>query len=399
MGKMHILFVSSWWPSNRSTSGVFVKEQAEAICKLGQKVTVLYVQVSLMRPWLKRLVRGPRERYLESEMLQVVRERLVYPWPARFSENPIRQVKQYFVDRVLSKLERHFDVHGRPDIVHHHCMSDNAYLTEAIAQRYRIPYVFTEYSNYWRYSNLRKFNWFETSTDDERFVRNAAERIAAAEVRAEGYEAIFGAPFIRIPNLVVDEFAAPIVKRPPGQPFTFICVAVLDRRKRQDLVLKAFAHSFKGQNARLILVGNGVLEQEYKELANRLGLNDRVEFKGIRGRTEVRDLFDAANVCVLASDQETFAIVLAEAMFRGLPVISTRSGGPEEFVTAENGYLIPTGDEHALAERMVEIRDSYNRFNPETIRRGAMSQFSERAVARQIVGVYERVCSKSASAA
>jgi glycosyltransferase involved in cell wall biosynthesis len=182
------------------------------------------------------------------------------------------------------------------------------------------------------------------------------------------------------------------VKRSRDLPFTFICVALLDRRKRQDVLLRAFALAFKGQNIRLIIVGNGVLQDEYKKLSIELAIDGQVEFKGKRDRADVRGLFDESHVAVLSSDQETFGIALAEAMFRGIPVISTSSGGPEEVVTPETGLLTPKGNEVALAAAMKEIFDHYERYDAEKIRASAMRRYSEGRIVDILEQVYNRVC-------
>jgi glycosyltransferase involved in cell wall biosynthesis len=389
--KKHILVTSAWFPTDRTTSGVFVKEQAEALSRGGNRVTALIVTNARLGSWFRTLT-SKEPSYDRSEFVTFIRKHVVFPLPSRFFNDPAATVKQYIIKRVCNGLNAYFAVHGYPDVVHHHCLSDNSYLAEAISKSLGVPYVFTEYSNYFAYAELNRFNWFETSADHCRFVKNAAARIAATQIRARGYEKIFNVPFICIPNLVIDLFACPLANRSLDRPFTFICVASLDHRKRQDILLKAFAKAFKGQNVRLILVGSGILEEEYKALSATLGLGGQVIFKGKRNRNEVRNLFDESHVGVLSSDQETFAIVLAEAMFRGIPVISTRSGGPEEVVTPESGLLAPTGDEIVLAKQMKEIHDHYGCYHPEKIRASAMRRYSEAVVVPQLERIYDQVC-------
>jgi glycosyltransferase involved in cell wall biosynthesis len=263
-----------------------------------------------------------------------------------------------------------------------------------LSKSFKVPYVFTEYSNYWEYADLNRFNGFESQADHFEFVRSAAVRIAAAELRADGYRRIFGAEFVCIPNLVSRLFETPLVAREKGGVFRFICAAILHDRKRQDILLRAFASAFKGKRASLTLVGNGPREADYRALANSLGIDNQVEFTGIRTREEVRALFDACHVGILASDQETFGIVLTEAMFRGIPVISTRSGGPEEIIGSGRGLLVPVRDERALADAMRRIHADYHSYNAEEIRTWAISKYSEAVIAPQIEAVYRRVCGR-----
>jgi glycosyltransferase involved in cell wall biosynthesis len=390
--KKHILVTSSWFPSDRSTSdGVFVKEQAESLSRSGNQVTALIVTNARLGSWVRTLT-SRKPRYDRSEFVTFIRKHVVFPLPSRFFSDPAATVKQYIIKRVCNRLNSYFAVHGYPDLVHHHCLSDNSYLAEAISKSFGIPYVFTEHSNYFTYAELNKFSWFETSQDHYRFVKNAAARITTAEIRARGYENIFAVPFICIPNLVTDLFAGPLTKRSPDLPFTFICVALLDRRKRQDILLKAFAKVFKGHNVRLMLVGSGILQDEYKTLSEALGLHAQVFFKGKQGRAEVCKLLDEAHVAILCSDQENNPNALLEAMFRGLAIVSTRSGGPEEIVTPEVGLLVSPGDEAALAEKMKQMYDNYASYDAEKIRASAMRRYSETVIVPQLERIYDQVC-------
>lgn len=394
--KKHILITSAWFPSDRTTNGIFVKEQAEALCRSGHRVTVLIATQLSLKAWLHGLWTKNKTEYDRSELLKVIHAKVIFPFPARLFRNPASSVKQYVVNRVLAKIDAYCSVHGRPQVIHHHCLSDNSYLAEAISRALGIPYVLTEHSNYFTYAQLNRFNWFETFEDHRRFVKKASERIAVSEIRARAYEKIFGASFVCIPNLVIDLFASPRAERPPNQPFTFICIAVLDHRKRQDILIKAFAQAFRNQPVRLVLVGNGILENEYRSLVAGLGIERQVVFKGKRDRCEVLALLDESHVAVLSSDQETFGIVLAEAMFRGIPVISTRSGGPEEVVTPESGLLVPKGDENALAESMKQMVMHHARYDTERIRTSAVRRFSEDVIVGRLERLYDRVCSSGA---
>lgn len=83
-------------------------------------------------------------------------------------------------------------------------------------------------------------------------------------------------------------------------------------------------------------------------------------------------------------------------MFRGKPVVSTRSGGPEEVVTPETGLLAPTGNDAALGEKMKEIYDRYYRYDPNQIRSSAMERYAERSIIRRLEHVYDQVCLRAA---
>ena len=371
----------------------FLSKSKQRLCANQEtRVTVVIVTHSTIGSYLRKLEFTNRIRYEESHYLTIIRTHVIIPVPMRLLINKQAFFKRIITGHVIDAIMKYAAVHGRPQLIHHHCLSDNAYLAQSISRLFQIPYIFTEHSNYFTYAELNRFNDFENFEDHRRFVKGAAERIAVSEIRARGYEEIFDAPFICIPNMVTNLFSSPLVKRSRDLPFTFICVALLDRRKRQDVLLRAFALAFKGQNIRLIIVGNGVLQDEYKKLSIELAIDGQVEFKGKRDRADVRGLFDESHVAVLSSDQETFGIALAEAMFRGIPVISTSSGGPEEVVTPETGLLTPKGNEAALAAAMKEIFDHYERYDAEKIRASAMRRYSEGRIVDILEQVYNRVC-------
>ena len=98
-----------------------------------------------------------------------------------------------------------------------------------------------------------------------------------------------------------------------------------------------------------------------------------------------------ADAFVLASRLETFGVVYIEAMAAGLPVIATACGGPEDFVSPDNGILVPKEDVPALAdamERMIRTRESYD---SAAIARFARDRFSPAAVAGELEAVYRQI--------
>ena len=94
----------------------------------------------------------------------------------------------------------------------------------------------------------------------------------------------------------------------------------------------------------------------------------------------------AADTLVLPSTSDTFGVVLVEALATGMPVISTRCGGPEGIVDADSGLLVERDDDEALAEAMATM---ISRSYPEgKLRDRAMRRFSFENVAKQLLGVY-----------
>jgi glycosyltransferase involved in cell wall biosynthesis len=114
-----------------------------------------------------------------------------------------------------------------------------------------------------------------------------------------------------------------------------------DPRKNLDLLLASLACMRKaGQSVTALLIG-GEPDQKLRRSVEQLELGDAVEFSPYVRPEKLRDLLRTLDVFVVPSYQEGLCIAALEAMGCGCPVISTRCGGPEEFVIdGETGFLI-----------------------------------------------------------
>jgi len=93
---------------------------------------------------------------------------------------------------------------------------------------------------------------------------------------------------------------------------------------------------------------------EVKALAVRLGIADRVQFLG--WQDDLGRILAAADVyCQPNIAREPFGLSLIEALYAGLPVVSTPLGGPSEIVTEACGILVPPADPAALADALAAL--------------------------------------------
>ena len=126
-----------------------------------------------------------------------------------------------------------------------------------------------------------------------------------------------------------------------------LAVGRLNEQKDYPNLLSAISHvSLKCRNVKLAIVGDGPQLNELKEYANSLGLNNKVNFLGIR--TDIPSLMSAADVFTLSSAWEGFGLVVAEAMACNRVVVATDCGGVKE-VVGDAGFLVPPKDSRKLA--------------------------------------------------
>ena len=126
--------------------------------------------------------------------------------------------------------------------------------------------------------------------------------------------------------------------------------AKLQAWKRPFDVLRAFAKS-NPRNVRLVFAGDGPLYAQLVAEASSLGIEPRVRFLGFANQTQLPAIYKAADVMVLPSEYEPFAVVVNEAMCCGCPVIvSDRVGAGRDLVAPVcPEFIFPCGNIDALS--------------------------------------------------
>lgn len=134
--------------------------------------------------------------------------------------------------------------------------------------------------------------------------------------------------------------------------------------KGQHVFLEAFALAFPDSDHEAVLVGAALFGEEsyareLEALAGRLGIADRVRFRGFQ--EDVWEELAAIDVSVHCSViPEPFGQVVQEGMAMGLPVIAADAGGPAEFVESEvTGVLVGRDDPQALAASMQRLASDF----------------------------------------
>ncbi|WP_299429829.1 glycosyltransferase [uncultured Meiothermus sp.] len=134
----------------------------------------------------------------------------------------------------------------------------------------------------------------------------------------------------------------------PHQPY-FLMVAEFIPRKRHQDALRAFAHLGE-PSAHLVLAGEGVLLEEMKAYAAKLGITQRVHFLGFR--RDIPALIQGAVATLLPSEQEGLPRAIMESFCLGIPAIGADVRGIQELLRDGAGLLHPVGDVPALVQAM-----------------------------------------------
>lgn len=142
----------------------------------------------------------------------------------------------------------------------------------------------------------------------------------------------------------------------PSDSKLVVSIGTITPRKGQLLLLNAITHVLKRiDQVVVLLVGDGDdhYHSELREFIAANGLDGTVRMVG--WRTDVKEILASADVMVVAAEEEPFGRTVIEAMAVGVPIVSTKCGGPEEILAGGVGRLVEKGDAKALGQHICDV--------------------------------------------
>ena len=372
---MHILILPSWYPNkNNLLSGIFFKEQAEALAN--QNIDVGCIAINESSP---RYIFSKKEvsfDFYEKELNSVNTMGVLYPVPNRF------KVLRIFIRKIIFKImfKRYIKKYGKPDLIHLHSFSYGN-LAIWLKEQYNIGYIVTEHST----GFARKiYDRKELSYAKDVFYNSKCNICVSNEFK-KLLENIFDFEFKYIPNSIDTDFF--ILKLLKKEKFSFINIGFLDKKKEQIMLIEAFTNVFKNnKDVTLTIVGNGVEYDNLNNLIKKLNMQKQIKLYGVASRKEVLELLQNSNAFVLSSEYETFGVVIIEAMSCGLPVISTKCGGPESILINEKLGKLVDKNIDSLSNGMQKIYETT--YDNNYIREYIVNNFSSDVISKKLLNIY-----------
>ena len=375
--KIHVLTLTSFYPSRKDERGGFVAEPLAEFAALGMDSSVIAVR-PLHKSRVLASATAPPAAWVRYPVLPGNRG-LASSGRALFLR----------VRGIVRRLRRE----RRIDIVHAHAPLPCGEATRLLSEDLGIPFVVTVHGlDAYFTAQITGKAGERCAAICERVYGSAARVICISErVRQRVLE--------RLPDLktaeVVENGVNPQMFFPAKNPSSGPCIASvgsLIASKGHDVTLRAVAElgsEFPDLQCRI--VGEGVELGRLRWLAQELGIGERVEFLGRRTRVEVAQLLRESMVFVLPSRYEGLGCVYLEAMATGIPAIGCRAQGIEAVIRdGENGFLVAENDWRGLAELLRKlIVDSELRRKIGTAGRRAVVQgFTLAHQARRLQAVY-----------
>ncbi len=373
---MYTLFIARGYPTDKyKTNGIFEFDQAKALAEQGCKVVYAAIDLRSLRRWRQW---GIKREHINGVDIYAINIPL-----GRVPKNILRKFATIGLNILYNNITQE---HGNPDIMHAH-FTHSAYIALKLKDETNIPLIITEHS-----SQINKENINEDLFKIANIAYNKADSlIAVSPTLVNIIYKNFNVNSTYIPNLLDLEIFR-YKNKIKDDSFNFVSVGNLIDIKRMDLTIEAFHKAF-GSNPKVTLTifGQGPKRKMLEDLIKKYSLNSQVKLMGLCSRAKIAEHLAQSDCFVLASQSETFGVAYIEALAMGVPVIATRCGGPEAFVSEDNGLMIDLNNEKQLIEAMQYMYNNIEKYDRKSIGTETKEKFSPETVATKIINVYEDV--------
>ena len=378
MDRLKVLVVTNWYPTKQHPArAVWVRELAKAAAIYDD---VLVLHCAGPAPDLTTSWR------IEQETDEGLREGIpvfrVWYRPPR-----IRKISYLIYLRSMLRAFRHLVHEGfRPDIIHVH-VYDAGGPAVLFGRFNHIPVVISEHFSSFLRKSLGRLDIFKAW-----LAFRGANLVLPVSLALQRAIEEYGirARFQVIPNTADTMLFSPSPTRNGSNTKRLLFVGQLTQARGVSYLLRALSHLHqKRDDWQLDIVGDGEAKPEYERLAADLKLCDKVAFHGLKTKSEVAEFMRRAQLLVLSSLCETFSAPAIEALATGIPVLATRCGGPEEFITQDVGLLVPPADEHSLYKGLDYMLNNLHSYSSQKVSQYAAERFSPKVVGAKLHAIYQ----------
>ncbi len=368
---MNILFLTSWFPSKETPwRGIFVKNQAKVVSE-HFKVIVLVFEINNFNfsPFFKY----DTEVQSHGNMI-VYRVTVDKSFPIYNQINFLLSVF-YILSRVIRK--------HKIQIIHSHVSYPAGFIARIVHYIYNIPYLITEHmgpiESLFR-SPIHK--WMVISA-----LKKAKVIIAVSNAAKKRIVKYTSSTIRVVPNFIDPKKFRLSASAKKVKNIGFLG-GLNNKKKNLDVLLNAFA-KLQNKNLTLHIGGTGKLLPYYQQMSKELGIHEKCIFYGGIPPDQLVSFYSKIDLFVLPSKFESFGIVGIEALASGIPVISIKHAGPEDYINDLNGILVEPGNIMDLKQAIEKVLKSYTSYKPDRIRQYIIENFSPECFIQQIIPIYK----------
>ena len=383
-----ILWLASWYPNLlEPLNGDFIERHAQA-ASMDHDIYVIHV---------KKSSRINHEQQTETEIRtysEHCQSKIIYYKPRFTNIGWLEKLysNYAYVKYSLRAAKSYIRERGKPHCVHVHIALKAGLTALLLKFLYKLPYIVSEqwtgllreaHPNIGNYPRSFRYLW-------NLVMQNASACTAVSHWLGKAMQEKFAVRYSVIPNVVnLDIFQLNPYR---SSRYRFIHISTLNDQKNPGQILEAVAQLMKNTNTEFEFWVFGEAHSSLLQIAQDLGISERVEFKGTRLQPELAVQMRDCNCLILYSRYETFGCVVIEANACGLPVIVSDIPTMHELVRENiNGTFVPLDSPKKLAEKMKWMMDQPGHFNASDIRHITDISFSYEAVSKQFDEVYRQL--------
>ena len=371
---MNILVLTHSYPElNLKWRGVFVQEQVKALSKV-HDVFVVYFKVDY-----SHFAPFSDYSFLKQQSGRITE----YEVTINKSFPVITQAK--YLSNTYRFIEKEILTHVKIDIIHSHFSYPAGFLGTIIQKRKKIPCIITEHT--WIKKYFR--SWIHKKC--VLYALKNSSRVISVSIALKDDIAHFCSRKVSvIPNVIeVDKFY--LSEKHDHETLNIgILGGMGNYRKGLDILIKSVS-ILKDMDLIVHIGGDGILLEKFKTLSKESGVFEKCKFYGEISTEHIPDFYSRLDIFVLASRDETFGVVIVEAMASGLPVIATDCGGPKEIITRDTGILVEKENPEELASAIKYMSENLHFYNKDSIRKYAEEKYGQKSFVESITHFYQVV--------
>lgn len=377
---MRVLIIPSWYPIGEDKlMGIYHKEYARALKENGVDTDILYVFRQALKHPIKYMFMKKYE-IDEEDGYKVYRIKMLNLEPISL------KLHMYVYQRKLDKLyKKYINVNTKPDVIHAQVTLPAGYASVKLSKKYDIPLVVTEHS-----SNFKKYFTDKNKPYGVSVVKNSKFTVVSNLMKEQAKTITKDVEVI--PNVIdTKAFNNDIIKE-RTKDIRLLLVSAFRIGKGIETILNAVDELVNKRHlsVKLTIVGDGYLMDYYKQIRDDLHLQKSAHFVGKKEKSEIAKLLTETDIFIVSSNYESFCIPGIEAMASGTPIVSTRCGGPEEYIDENVGLLCNVKDPIDMANKIQELYNNIDKYDRNIIKKKA-EKYSYKEVSNTAKKIYKKM--------
>ena len=338
--KLHVLFISSWYPSKVfPTNGDFVQRHAEAVHLL-HNVSVLHIVTD----------KNIQKTIIDVQIINGIKTYIGY---VKHTKNPLKKGILFFnaYKQILKKI-------GTFDIIHLNVLFPFGIF--ALHQKIfkKRPFIITEHWTDYKHPLSTKISFIQRFISKK--ITKKANFVCPVSKDLQNSMKLFGLQgnYHPIPNTVDTNFFT-VSKEKEKTTFRIVHISnMVNKQKNITGILEVISKlQLTIPYFDFLLIGEN--SHNYKEISNNLKINPKnIQFINHISHDSLVNYLKSADLFILFSNYENLPCVILEAFSCGVPVISTKVGGIDEYFPNKFGKLIPPKDEGELLKEIIHLYDT-----------------------------------------